>query len=74
MGGGRIVEYHFSNDVDYYAQYGLGMAYANLHQYEASIAALQAAHSLQPSETDAAALLNNILAQMQQAKVGAEKK
>ena len=46
----KCLQYHFSNVLDYNCYCGLGIAYANLHQFDLSISKLQTAEKVLPAE------------------------
>ncbi len=64
----KALQYHFSNVLDYNAQCGLGIAYANKRQFDLSINALRIAEKLMPQEHYSKDILQQVFKVMQEEK------
>ncbi len=64
----RALQYHFSNVLDYNAQCGLGIAYANKRQFRLSVNALKIAERLMPKEHYSKDILRQVYMVMEEEK------
>ncbi len=64
----KALQYHFSNVLDYNAQCGLGIAYANKRKFDLSVNALRIAERLMPQEHYSKDILQQVFRVMQMEK------